>query len=83
MIDFAKYLAHRELVMTGLTKFDDQPESFRAWQSSFLIATQGLDRPAGEELDLLVKWLGKESFEHDKRIRAVHVTNPEAALQMT
>ena len=83
MIDFAKYLARRELVTTGLTKFDDQPESFRAWQSSFLNATQDLDLTASEELDLLVKWLGKESSEHIKRMRAVHVTNPEAALQMS
>ncbi|KAK0147466.1 hypothetical protein N1851_013070 [Merluccius polli] len=83
MIDFAKYLARRELVTTGFTKFDDQPESFRAWQSSFLNATQDLDLTASEELDLLVKWLGKESSEHIKRMRAVHVTNPEAALQMS
>ena len=81
MIDFAKYLACRELVTTSLTKFDDQPESFRAWQSSFLNATQNLDLTAGEELDLLVKWLGKESSEYIKRIRAVHVTNPKAALR--
>lgn len=83
MMDFAKYLARRELVTTGLTKFDDQPESFRAWQSSFLNATQDLDLTASEELDLLLKWLGKESSEHIRRIRAVHVTNPEAALQMS
>lgn len=83
MMDFAKYLARRELVTTGLTKFDDQPESFRAWQSSFLNATQDLHLTASEELDLLVKWLGKESSEHIKRIRAVHVTNPEAALHMS
>lgn len=43
MIDFAKYLARCELVNTGLTQFDDQPESFRAWQSSFNNATKGLD----------------------------------------
>lgn len=42
MIDFAKFLVHRELVTTGLTKFDDSPENFRAWQSSFFNATQGL-----------------------------------------
>ncbi|KAG5277426.1 hypothetical protein AALO_G00117470, partial [Alosa alosa] len=82
MIDFAKYLARRELVTTGLTKFDDRPESFRAWQSSFLNATQGLELTASEELDLLVKWLGKESSEHVKRIRVVHVTNPQAALHL-
>ncbi|XP_062415794.1 uncharacterized protein LOC119194889 [Pungitius pungitius] len=82
MVDFAKYLARRELVTTGLNKFDDRPESFRAWQSSFLNATQGLELTASEELDLLVKWLGKESSEHIRRIRAVHITNPQAALQL-
>ena len=55
MMDFAKYLARRELVTTGLNKFDDQPESFRAWQSSFFNATQGLELTASEELDLLIK----------------------------
>ncbi|XP_061678699.1 uncharacterized protein LOC133502197 [Syngnathoides biaculeatus] len=82
MIDFARYLASRELVTTGLTKFDDQPESYRAWESSFLNAIQGLGLTASEELDLLVKWLGKESSEHVKRIRAVHITNPHAALEL-
>ena len=83
MMDFAKFLARRELVTTGLTKFDDTPENFRAWQSSFLNATQGLGITYSEELDLLVKWLGKESSEHMKRIRAVHITNPKAALQLS
>ena len=46
------------------------------------LVTTGLTK-FGEELDLLVKWLGKESSEHIKRIRAVHVTNPEAALRMS
>lgn len=83
MMDFAKYLARRELVTTGLNKFDDQPESFRAWQSSFFNATQGLELTASEELDLLIKWLGKESSDHVKRIRAVYVSNPQAALQLS
>ena len=82
-MDFAKYLARRELVTTGLTKFDDQPESFRAWKSSFVNAVQGLELTASEELDLLVKWLGKESSEQVKSIRAVHVTNPQAGLQLS
>lgn len=76
MIDFAKFLAHRELVTTVLSKFDDTPESFRAWQSSFLNATREVGLTYGEQLDLLVKWLGKESSEHIKRIRAAHATNP-------
>lgn len=55
MLDFAKYLASRELVTTGLTKFDDNPESFRAWEFSFVNAMQDLQLSANEELDLLVK----------------------------
>lgn len=49
---------------TGLSKFDVQPESFKAWQSSFFNAILGLELTASEELDILVKWLGKESAEH-------------------
>lgn len=82
MIDFAKYLARRELVTTGLNKFDDRPESFRAWHSSFFNATQGLELTASEKLDLLVKWLGKESSDHVRRIRAAYVSDPESALHL-
>ena len=82
MLDFAKYLARRELVITGLTQFDDRPESFRAWRSAFLGAIEGLDITAGEELDLLTKWLGKESSDHVRRLRSVHVNDPSAALKM-
>lgn len=83
MIDFAKFLARRELITTGLFKFDDTPENFRAWQSSFLNATEDVGLTYSEELDLLVKWLGKESSDHVKRIRAVYTTDPKAALEMS
>ena len=33
-------------------------------------------------LDLLTKWLGKESSNYVKRLRSVHIANPNAALQM-
>ncbi len=82
MLDFARFLARRELVNTGFTKFDDRPETFRAWKSAFINAIQGLDLTAGEELDLLTKWLGKDSSEHVRRIRSIHVSDPSAALVM-
>lgn len=80
MTDFVKYLARRELVTTGLIQFDDRPESFRAWQSSFHNAIRGLSLSASEELDLLTKWLGKESSCHVRTIRQVYVNDPDAAL---
>ncbi|XP_038062985.1 uncharacterized protein LOC119733659 [Patiria miniata] len=79
--DFAKYLARRELVNTGLTHFDDRPENYRAWRSSFHNATKDLGITPSEELDLLVKWLGKESSDHVKRICAVHIKDPTTALK--
>ena len=37
---------------------------------------------ASKELDLLTKWLGKESSTYVIRLRSVHIGNPNAALQM-
>lgn len=46
-----------------------------------MIAITDLDLCASEVLDLLVKWLGRESVEHVKRMRTVHINDPEAALK--
>lgn len=83
MMDMAKYLARKELVSTGLSHFDDCPESYRAWRSSFYNTIKDLDLTASEQLDLLSKWLGRESAGYVKHLRAVCTGNPKAALQMT
>ena len=75
MSDVVKFIARRELVSTGLTQFNDHPETFRAWRASFINATKDLNLSPSEEMDLLVKWLGCESAEHAKQIRAMHI-NP-------
>ncbi|XP_037392738.1 uncharacterized protein LOC119263058 isoform X2 [Pygocentrus nattereri] len=74
--DLARYLARRDLVFTSLFQFDDRPESYRAFNN----AIRGLGITASEELDLMAKWLGRESAEHVKRIRSVHISSPERAL---
>lgn len=40
--DLARYLACRDLVNTSRFQFDDRPETYRAWQSSFNNAVRGL-----------------------------------------
>ncbi|XP_042281759.1 uncharacterized protein LOC121906755 [Thunnus maccoyii] len=77
----AQYLARRDLVNSSLYQFDDKPEHYRAWQSSYTNVTQGLGLTPTEELDLMIKWLGRESSNHVKRIRSVHITNPVTALK--
>lgn len=80
--DFTRYLIRREMVSAGLLQFDDKPENYWAWKASFVSATKDLNLSAREELDLLTKWLGAESSEQAKRIRAVHVLNPAAGAAM-
>ncbi|XP_067306911.1 uncharacterized protein [Pseudorasbora parva] len=77
----ARYLARRDLVSTSLYQYDDKPENYLAWQSSFSNSTTGLGLTSTEMLDLLIKWLGPESVKHIRRIRSVHVGNPDVALR--
>ncbi|XP_038155640.1 uncharacterized protein LOC119792876 [Cyprinodon tularosa] len=80
--DLARYLARSQLVTTGLTSFDDQPMNYWAWKSSFKTAITGLDLSAGEELDLLVRYLGENSSRQVKQMKAVNIRRPEAGLAM-
>ncbi|XP_056093862.1 uncharacterized protein LOC130072671 [Rhinichthys klamathensis goyatoka] len=80
--DLGKYLMRREMVSSGLLKFDDKPENYWAWKASFISSTDDLKLSAREELDLLCKWLGPSSSEQAKRIRAVHIHNAPTGLRM-
>lgn len=62
-------------------KFDDKPENYLAWKSSFLYVIDNLALRAGEESDLLIKWLGTESSEHARSIKSVNVKNPSVGLE--
>ncbi|KAE8627355.1 hypothetical protein XENTR_v10006954 [Xenopus tropicalis] len=81
-MDFAKFFARRELITKGLVKFNDRPEGFRAWRSSFQNTIRDLDLSYSEEIDLLIKYLGTESAEHAKRIRVININHPQTGLKM-
>lgn len=82
MKDMVSFLARNEIVATGLLKFDDCPEKYRAWKASFPNTIRGLNLTAKEEFDLLLKWFGTKSEEHVKQIGAVHVNYPQQGLKM-
>lgn len=54
----AQFLVQRDLVGTKLNKFDDRPEKYRVHKSTFERIVHTLEVTAGEELDILIKWLG-------------------------
>ncbi|XP_057684651.1 uncharacterized protein LOC130910980 [Corythoichthys intestinalis] len=80
--DLAKYLARSQLITIGLSAFDDQPMNYWAWKSSFKNAVAGLDLSAVEELDLLIRYLGKNSARQVKQMKAVNIRCPETGLRM-
>lgn len=80
--DIVKFLIRREVVTTGFQKFDDQPQNYWGWKSSFISLIKDLALSPREELDLLVKWLGPRSSEQARRISSLHVQNAAAGLHM-
>lgn len=77
----AQYLIRRDLTTLGLYQFDDKPENYRAWYISFTNTINGINLSAAQQLDLMTKWLGKESSEYVKRICSVYVGNPTEVLR--
>ncbi|XP_059802837.1 uncharacterized protein LOC132379182 [Hypanus sabinus] len=75
-----QYLARRDLITSGLYQFDDKPENYCAWYSTFTNAIDGVQLSATQKLDLMEKWLGKESRDQVRRIRSVYINKPELAL---
>lgn len=67
---------------TALTKFNGRPETYRTCQLLFINVISGLGVYGSKVLNLLLKWLSKESTEQIRRIHAVHINNPPAAPQM-
>lgn len=74
-------MARRELVNSG-TKFDDRPENYWSWISTFMNVTERLKLNWDEELDLLARWVGPQSSKQARRIRAVHGNNSAVGLRM-
>ena len=58
--------------------FDDKPDMFVAWKSSFKSIIREMNTTEMEEVDLVIKWLGQDSSKQALRIRAV---NPRQCLQ--
>lgn len=67
---------------SGLSSFDDKPMNYWVWRSSFKSAIADLDLGPEEELDLLFKYLRRDSSEQVQQIKAVNIRHPYAGLQM-
>lgn len=80
--DLSMYLLKRELVSSGLFFFDDSPENYWAWKTSFQAVTSELNITSREEIDLFVRWLGPDLSNQAKCIKSVQVSNPSFGVHM-
>ncbi|XP_061170421.1 uncharacterized protein LOC133179742 [Saccostrea echinata] len=78
--DFTKFLLKKDLLLTRLVNFNDRPESFASWKSSFQTVMRELGVNPNEEIDLLVKWLGPDSQKHALTLKMANISNPERGL---
>lgn len=75
--EFSRFLIQKELVLSRLTKYDDQPDMYVAWKTMFQNVVTELRINTAEEVDLLVKWLGPTSSKQALRIRSSNADNPQ------
>ncbi|XP_050419539.1 uncharacterized protein LOC126832715 [Patella vulgata] len=79
--DITRFLLRKDLLFSRLSNFNDRPETYIAWKSSFLNIMDELQVTDSEQVDLLVKWLGSESSKHAVSIRTASANNPAKCLQ--
>ena len=75
--DFTKFVMRKELSLSRLSKFDDNPEHYRVWRDGFSKVVEELEVCCEEELDLLTKYLGPDSRKWALSIRSANVDNPK------
>eukprot|EP00794_Sanderia_malayensis_P004326 gene4326-4899_t len=81
IMSLTKHLMKKELISTGLLKFDDNPANFRAWKASFKAATEDLELTEAQEINLVVKWLGEKSLKIVNPVCTINIENPQLGLK--
>ncbi|XP_056014066.1 uncharacterized protein LOC125674154 [Ostrea edulis] len=81
MTEFTKFLVKKDLLLSRLTKYDDNPMLYNAWKLNFKGIMRELATTSTEELDLLVRWLGPASSRQASTIRACNADNSALAVK--
>ena len=74
--DISRYRLRKEFLLNRFVTFDDKPETFPAWKTSFSSVIKELRATPFEEMDLLVKWLRPTSSQFAKNIHSANAHDP-------
>ncbi|XP_069109080.1 uncharacterized protein [Argopecten irradians] len=78
--ELTNYIMKKDLLLSRLSKYDDRPERYLVWKTSFRNIARELKVNATEELDLLGRWLGEESSRQATSLRTANCHNEAQAL---
>lgn len=79
--DFTKFLLKKDILLSRLTIFNEQPESYQSWKTTFKSVCEEIAANSLEEIDLLIKWLGKDTKKQATSLKTAYVANPIEGLQ--
>ena len=79
--DFTRYLLKKDLMLSRLIKFNDKPEFYPSWKSSFRSVMMDLQVTPEEEIDFLIKYTSLSSQQQIISIKTASVSNPVLGLQ--
>ena len=80
MNGLSQFLLKKDLQLSRFTQFNDKPETFAAWKTSFRSIASELNLTPFEEIDLIVKYLGTESRKFAISIRSSNTHYPVRGL---
>jgi len=80
--DFTRFLLKKDLLISRLHAFDDKPENYLGWKTSFKLIMKELQASCLEELDLMTKYLGPQSGKQAKTLRSAYGNAPERAVEV-
>ena len=80
--EITRFLLHKEILLSGLTNFNDRAESYYVWKNSFKSVIDEAKVSDSQQLNLLVKWLGVESTKQAESIRRSNADNPTECLML-
>lgn len=74
--DLTSFLLKKDLLFTRLSVFYEKPEHYPSWKANVQSIMRELNATPSEEMDLLIRWLGKDSGRHAVTIRSSLSTDP-------
>ncbi|CAB4037628.1 Hypothetical predicted protein [Paramuricea clavata] len=71
-----EFMVRREILTKRVEKFDDDPQNFHTWKTSFKTMLKDISITPQEELSLLTEYTSKESKKFVQKLRNAYIQNP-------